>query len=96
MPIIAALHIPALGKLMLEFENKSIWAFASERERKKIRLCWAAVITGVHQQLWGFNKRRAFVPKHNCTPKPGQTGHEEGNSMGCGCAAELSRAQGYI
>lgn len=59
MPIIAALHIPALGKLMLEFENKSIWAFASERERKKIRLCWAAVITGVHQQLWG--DRRAHV-----------------------------------
>lgn len=48
MPIIAVLHVLTLGKLIREFENKSVWAFSSNRHRQKTGLHLITVITYVY------------------------------------------------
>lgn len=49
MPVIAVLHILTLGKLIPEFENKSIWAFSSNKDRQKICLHLITVVIYVHK-----------------------------------------------
>lgn len=54
MPIIAVLHILTLGKRIPEFENKSIWASSSNRDRQEIFVHLITAITYVHKSLLGL------------------------------------------